>query len=769
MARQSFGITYGLLTALGALALGAPHAHAQDASEAASAGLEEIVVTARKREESLQSVPLVVEAFTAEEMEQRGIRALADVSMFTPGFSFDSYNSGLASPVIRGATQQNINALEQNVSTFLDGVYLPRGYIADLQLRDVQRVEVIKGPQSARYGRNAFMGAINYVPTAPSDELSISASVGAGSDEFREASFAVGGPIIGDVLKIRGSYSKTEFDGTIGNTHPYWGDAPDRGSEGNLGGYDREQYAAALTLSPVDWLDVEAAWYHFDYDDEATPVYSFGNSFGVSSIANTNCGSQLDGFRLYCGTLPAVDEIYVDPRAYGRQMEADIYRASIDARAGEHFSATYVFGRVQADTLQVGFTDTGPTCPWLGAGCGFQNVPLGGIDYDSHELRVRFESARLSATVGAYLSDGVDRNDFTLTRVLPGLTAPATAALNPYSTQFQFLSSTGTDTDDTSYFAEVIVRLMEGRLRLGGEVRHGDEEKVQTNLFTRQSFASDFSVTTPRVTVDFDLAPANLLYASAAKGARSGGFNVTAGIAEAYRVYRPETNWTYEIGSKNRFADGKVQLNAAVFYIEAEDTQISSTAPGAPVGSPAILLNLGSYTSKGVEVSAEARIAQRVTLNAAFAYTDATYDEAFDARFVVACTVPVGVTPVCPSNGSISGNELPRQSPWSGTVGAQYDGVLGFWGDATWFGRADVSYQSSQYVDQMNLTEVDDRTLANASIGATAGRFSATLWARNLFDENYVSQAFFTPGVTSLYSPILGQQRTYGLTLAFKY
>lgn len=759
----------GLATAIALIALGTPALHAQQGTAGVTAGLEEVIVTARKREETMQSVPLSVQAFSAEEMVQRGITVLSDVSLFTPGFSFDNYNGGLASPVIRGATQQNINALEQNVSTFFDGIYLPRGYIADLQLRDVERIEVIKGPQSARYGRNAFMGAINYVPVAPSDELRANASVSFGSDDYSDIAFGVGGPVVEGVLSLRGSYARTEFDGTVANTSPFANDVPMPGTEGNMGGYDREQYSAALRLTPTSWLDLEAAWYHFEYEDEATPTYSFGNTFGTSTIVNTNCGSQALGYRLYCGTLPAVDALFMDPRSYGRQMEADIYRAALDARFGEQFSASYVFGRVEADTVQVGFSDTGPTCPWLGPGCVFQNVPIGNLAYESHELRVRFEDSRFSATIGAYFSEGDDLNDFTFATSVPPLTAPATAPLDPHAPPFLFVSSTRTKTDDTSYFAELVVRLMDGRLRLGGEVRYGEEEKVQTNEFTGQAFQSKFDTTTPRFTADFDLTPSNLLYASAAEGSRSGGFNVAAGLAPEYRVYRPETNWTYEIGSKNRFMDDTLQVNAALFYVDAKDTQISSTPPNSPPGTAAILLNLGSYTSKGIELNAQARIASHLSLNAGIAYTDATYDQAFDVRYVVPCTPPVGQAPVCPVDGNLAGKELPRQSPWSGTVGVQYDSALPFGEDWSWSARADLAYQSSQYVDQMNLADVDARTLVNATLGLDYRRFSGSLWARNLFDENYVSQAFFTPGANSLYSPIIGQERLYGVTLAFRY
>jgi len=744
---------------------------AQAPADAGVAMLEEVVVTARKREESIQDVPLSVEAFTSEELQRRGIQELKDVSLFTPGFSFESYNSGLASPVIRGATQQNINALEQNVSTFIDGVYLPRGYVADLALKDVARIEVIKGPQSARYGRNAFMGAINYVPARPGDELELAATLGAGSDELREGTVVIGGPVVEGLLRARGSYSKSEFDGTIRNTNPFSGNVPRPGTEGNLGGYDREQYSLMLAFTPTETIQLEAAWYHFDYEDEATPTYLFGNANGVSPVTNTNCGSSLLGFRLFCGTLPAARALDYDPRAYGRQMKADVYRVGAEIALGERFTANYILGRVEAETFQIGYSDSNSaTCPFFGPGCAFQNVPLGELKYDSHELRLAYDAGgMLRASLGVYLNDGDDLNLFTFAAAVPPVGAPITTPLVPFGAGWILAGNTTTLTEDTSYFGDVTLSLIGGRMRLGAEVRRGTEEKTQRNNSSGQSFDSKFTTTTPRVTAEYDLAADNLLYASAAKGTRSGGFNVTAGLAEAFRVYRPESNWTYEIGSKNTFLDRRLQINGALFYVDAKDTQISSLPPNAAPGAFAILLNLGSYTSKGFELSLTARPAERWAINAGLAFTDAEYDQARDIRFIAPCTVPVGVTPVCPANGDLAGRQLPRQSPWSGTTGLQYDADLPFGEGWKGYARADIAYQSSQYVDQMNLAEVASRTLVNASLGAQGRRFGATVWARNLLDENYVAGSFFVPGSTTSYAPIIGAARTVGATVTFRY
>ena len=138
------------------------------AQSGSAADLAEIVVTARKREESLQDVPIAVTAFSSEQLVKRGISELEDVAMATPGLVFEDFSSSFsAAPVMRGLTQVNVSSEVQNVATFVDGVYLQRGYSVDIGLADVSRIEVVKGPQSALYGQNAFGGAINYVLNKP--------------------------------------------------------------------------------------------------------------------------------------------------------------------------------------------------------------------------------------------------------------------------------------------------------------------------------------------------------------------------------------------------------------------------------------------------------------------------------------------------------------------------------------------------------------------------------------------------------------------------
>ena len=184
------------LLSMGAGALAGQAGFAQSESASAGPALEEIVVTARKREESLQEVPVAITAFSSEQLTKRGIVEREDLALSTPGLAFEDYSSSFsAAPVMRGLTQINVSSEVQNVATFVDGVYIQRNYAVDISLADVSRVEVVKGPQSALYGQNAFAGAINYVLNRPGEEFSGDAEVTAGSDGRLDYKPAVGGPL----------------------------------------------------------------------------------------------------------------------------------------------------------------------------------------------------------------------------------------------------------------------------------------------------------------------------------------------------------------------------------------------------------------------------------------------------------------------------------------------------------------------------------------------------------------------------------------------
>jgi iron complex outermembrane receptor protein len=314
---------------------------------------------------------------------------------------------------------------------------------------------------------------------------------------------------------------------------------------------------------------------------------------------------------------------------------------------------------------------------------------------------------------------------------------------------------------------------MENRLRIGAEGRFTHEKRYQQAFsspgggqlagITGAAYNATYNYFTPRVTVDFDLTPTNLIYASAARGVKSGGFNTSAFRPEN-RIYKQDTNWTYEIGTKNTF--GNFRLNADVFLVKWSNMQVPAADPGNPAALPIVItLNLGNLTSKGAEVEAAYAFNENFTVNATGYYGDPTYDTGtFDLNF--ARTPAICDNVVCPTNGYIGGKTTPRSSKFMGTLGAEYSGDIS--ADMRYYLRGDLAYQSKAYADVMNLSWAQARTLVNASTGITTDHYELMFWMRNVFNKKYVAVANISQPNVGYYGAI-GDMRTFGLTGRVKF
>ena len=268
--------------------------------------LEEIIVTARKRAESVQDVPLAITPFQTEQLLRRDIQTMEDLAANTIGLS---YNQGVSSGVqgsatIRGLATNFVQDRFQNVGIYLDGVYLQRQSMMNLGMVDLARVEVVKGPQNALYGRNAFAGAINYVTQRPTEEFEGYFLTTPGSDEREDYRAAFSGPIVDDVLYARIAYGRSDFDGANSNPHPF-DDAGKGGftNEGNLGGWDDETYSFSLAFTPTDSIQINSAYYKTEIQREFQSSYFIN---GVQQVANFGT-SQYDDMNFNEKTLEVIN------------------------------------------------------------------------------------------------------------------------------------------------------------------------------------------------------------------------------------------------------------------------------------------------------------------------------------------------------------------------------------------------------------------------------------------------------------------------------
>jgi len=394
------GIAAGALAL--AMAAGFPFpAEAQEASgEEEVSAIDEIIVTARRREESLQDVPLAITALDAEALDSVGARGLEDIAARTVGFTYEPFaNSGNTGyPVIRGLSTSFVSARVQNVGVFMDGIYLQRQGMFDPGLLDVQRVEVVKGPQNALYGRNAFAGAINYVTGQPTAEPSGHLSADTGSGNRRSLKLQLAGPLGGDQLLAKIALGASDFDGHTRNDHPNAGlDLGGANTTDNLGGWDDKAGSLALTYRPLAELAFTASYYRNETEREPAPYYVLwgANSgrVGFSQHGDLNC-NQADrpgvfagapatrGNTLFCGELPnqpgpgaaffiqppgvpafvpngagpdtRQSGILVDPRSVGLDAETSIASFRAEWEINNDLTLSYLFGWTEYDAFTNG-------------------------------------------------------------------------------------------------------------------------------------------------------------------------------------------------------------------------------------------------------------------------------------------------------------------------------------------------------------------------------------------------------------------------------
>lgn len=836
--------------------------------------IDEIVVTARKRAETIQQVPLSVTPFTGDQLEQRGMSGLEDVAASTPGFTFEGFITGGAhgNAVIRGLAQQFTTSRIQNVSFFLDGVYLQRQSMLNLGMIDMERVEVVKGPQNALYGRNAFAGAVNYITLRPGAETEGYLLAGTGDNKREDYRLSISGPI-GDGQTLFGKFTAgfSRYDGHTENNHPVANaDPPGPNMKGMLGGYDDKTFSVSLAYEPSESLRMRTSFYDSDLLHETAAGYSisgvgaarFGLRFDDQNDLNCNQATVNNigdpskthtGFTAYCGELPSyasdiaertVDGIVIDPRGIGSIARTRAVTFSLDYELLEDLSLHYLYGQARHNShTNGGASDEDPL-----AGRGIvTNAAISAIDTQrpeaysfvntsgsrpdswlksySHELRFDWEfNPQLRLSSGLYYSEVEDQEWTTLfisdvcnassqdnidncnehlstPNSLPEETVlTAGVAWDQFTrqhggvlrgewTQFNdaiaavFASASYNFTPSLEATLEArytqedkkVRRFTDGFMLAPGETvtynppQHPVIPGLGNSLTSSIAVPYDdavFRYFTPRAILNWDWSDRNMLYISAAKGVKSGGFNNADDPSEL--TYDEAENWTYELGSKNSLFNRAITLNGAVFYIDWDGLQGGVPPSIAGLNTSDIIANVGGADSLGIELESNIRLGLGFSLDLGLTYNDAKYKDGTKysaghqetGRFH--CD---GVT--CPADGDVSGNQLARTSRDQYSLGINFATDVYGWALNT---RLDTNYQSKQYVTPLNLAWVPERLISNASfaLASPSETWEIKGWVKNLTDEDYPANAFFI-GVFNQYMAGKGPRRTMGLNLKYKF
>ena len=763
----------------------------------AQAALEEITVTARKTQESLQDVPVAITAITADTIRDLGLQGLADVSKITAGLIFDNEFSRVSNrPVIRG--QANILG-GSGVSYFIDGVYIS-GAISAYDLNDVERIEVIKGPQSALYGRNTYSGAINIVTKSPGDELSGDAKLEIAEDDQYEISGTLRGPIVPGTLGGGITARYYTMDGAFNNT---FDNTP-------IGEQESRSVSGVLQWTPTESLDIRFRAYYAELRDGQPPLFS-------TSPEENNCyfdnGSLYAGRgRYYCGVIEP-HPINSDWRiqAPDAQQSNDDLQTSLNVRwdINDNWALTSITGYNDSEETFIVEADYGPTSfepvvfasfpnvqgppPWtwfaVGTMADFTFASNTKTDDISQELRLEFNGDRVDFLVGGYYFDQTI-DDASIRDLPPGAQALADAnyaarlASICASKGFTCGTMIGLPFPPTPFTSEIVVPRDTNKLTIENQAVFGlvsfkltdsvnitaearyQEEKIRQNAVSRNldTAPGDEQVTisrakfdsfTPRVTLDWQVNPDHMLYALYAEGTKPGGFNSVTAIEAGLPTFDEEDVQSIEVGSKNAFLDGQMVLNIALYYNEISGYQLTQNARSGQ-NTTSATVNAGDAEVKGAEIELSFRPAAveglGFTLN--YAYTDPEFTKGFDENQGLLNDVlddglqncSTGLQqpdlPCSSTNmafGSIKGKQIPRTAKHQVYAGVELRRPLGI-GDGgwDWLMGVDGSYESSKYAQVHNLAETGDTTLVNARFGILSDAWSVTLWGRNLTGEDSV-------------------------------
>jgi iron complex outermembrane recepter protein len=550
---------------------------AQDVAPSSSA-LEEVVVTARQRAEKLSEVPDSITAFTAEAIEQRGIESIEDALSFVPSVSFvNAQDAGLSGISIRGIGQ--VRNGEPPVAIVIDGVQLSSPDQIKQALTDVERIEVLKGPQGALYGRNAIGGAIVIETKRPSDHLSGRATLTAGNGNERTAEGVLSGPIAGDVAGFRLVAGYTDFDGVIDNV------TLDRKVDFHESRYMRGKL---LVDTGGPWsLDLTSSWSDFDG--------------GASWYIPLPDGRPND------------TSIPVEADELGRSTRE---LRDISAKVDVDLGGVQLRSVTAASKVEVSlFEDLDWTAQPLLAANQDREVTSW-----SQELRLTSGSDQRVRWVGGVYYLDADRDIDTTVLIPPRPFVASPAVRSTESSQA------------SAAFGQANIDLSDA-LELTLALRYDRDRRTLTDRLAGGERSNTFDAWQPKVSLAYRLDDATL-YATAARGFRSGGFNAPNTIFAP--IYDAEIATSYELGSKTTWLDGRLQADAAVFLTRYDDQQ-QFILSGATQG----IVNVKESEIRGVELELRAKPTRNFELAVALSTMDSEIKNFDGSRTFVGNEVPL--------------------------------------------------------------------------------------------------------------------------------
>lgn len=719
--------------------------------------LEEVIVTATKRTQNLQDVPMTVTAFGEQAIRDAGINNVADLAVLTPSLTISVNTQPFTAAFrIRGiGTSQSDVALEPSVGLFVDDVYLSRSGLGMSELTDIERIEVLQGPQGTLYGKNTNAGAISIYTRRPNrEEFEGYLESTIGDYDLRTANAAASGPIT-PALAYRLSGSVTQRDGYF-----------DNGTGDDLNNADDWNVTGKLLYEPTDDLSVLVTGTYVDRNSRCCAADAEQGASVNETLAAR--GLPLDKNNPFDHRIAVnVDnDFYTESESLSMVIDYDQdwgALKAISAWGNSQGGASYDVDRSELDVMS--YIDAVSKGDSYSQEFRFTSQTDSNLDY---LLGLFLFQSTTSAGDGKpfvflgddFLSQANDQPD--LGTLLP-----------PNVPNIAFIAQPGDslrakvklETQSVAVFGQATWHVGE-RWRLTGGLRWTDESK-DADLFTAidstalsaaltgQSFLT--SVSTPidddfsrqhsdanwLLNASYDLLDETMLFASAATGTKSGGFNTVNGTPQQ-REFEDESTLSYELGVKSTLLDARLRINASAFHTQIDDFQYQQQLE---TGIGTIVSNQAQVETSGLDMDIQAVPLPNLTLTAGLLYLH---------RYKI-------------TEGPQEGENLPFAAEYTGTASATVVFPLA---DGGVYLRTDYSYMddhlttaSADYEDR----DIQDNSQLNTKIGWRDEHWDFSLWGKNLTNDKYAGLTAATFPITSMDAYFLTPPRTYGATLRYTF
>ncbi|WP_176598755.1 TonB-dependent receptor [Sphingobium sp. 15-1] len=741
-----------------AVMIGAPGLlHARDVAPVATppAGgdvpeMGEIIVTAQKRAESAQNVPIAISAVSGEALAKSGISGLEGLQTSVPNLSIGQ-TTGTARIALRGVGSENLGTgAEGSIAFHVNGVFIARTAAALSSFYDIDRIEVLRGPQGTLYGRNATSGAINVITRRPTRAPEGYVNFTYGNYDSLKVEGAVSGPIVEDRILARFAFLSDNHDGYGRNIV----------TGKDIDNARRISARGAVEFLPTDRLSLlVTADYH--HENDRNYAYHFFDSVGQDAA-----GNPITPTGILAGGITAPDRRDIASERNPKNVR-NFWGVSAE------LSWDLDFGQVRSltayrRTKYLTETDLDQTSVAIASPL----IQSEDSRQFSQELQVSGNTDRLNWLLGVYYfhekdvaSVGGPFSTVTVGGPLPGYLAQGIEATGPLFT------------DAAAAFGQLTYEVLPDlRVTLGA--RYSWEQKKVDNViqldFVRpydpsnpiipaliQQDSQTFKAFTPRVSVDYKLDPNTLLYASFSKGFKSGNFNL--GLVQP--ALKPEKITAYEAGVKTTLGNGLLRFNLAGFYYDYTDLQV-----GKVIGTFLGLENAATASIYGIEIESRLRPARNLEFDANFSWLHARFDD-----YISIDPARPGGDGVTTDGGvpafNLKGNRLSQAPDFTASGGAQYRLDIG---DYALTLRGELSWTDRIYFSPFNQLEVSQgpKTKGNAFItfAAADDRWSLTAFAKNIGGRRYIQNAYVNSGLVGFtVTGGLEEPRLYGMTARFKF